>query len=205
MQGLLDGLTGASGWWLYPLLGGLAFAEAALFLGVVLPGETALLIGGYLAAHGRLSLPVMVAVAVGCAIAGDSVGCEVGRRLGPRLRRSALGTRIGPARWARAEAFLHRHGGKSVFLGRSVALLRALVPTLAGAGGLPYRTFLPWNAAGGLVWGGGCVLLGYAFARSLSTLERYLKVSGGLVLGLAAAIALAVHLLHRRRDSRVAR
>lgn len=200
MRGWLEGLAGSTGWWIYLVLGGLAFGEAAVFLGVVLPGETALLVGGYLAARGTLSLPIMIAVAVGCAIAGDSVGYEVGRRLGPRLRRSWLGRRVGDQRWDRAEGFLERHGGKSVFFGRSVALLRALVPTLAGASRMRYRTFLPWNAAGGLLWGTGCVLLGYLFARSLSTVERYLQVSGVAVVVVVVAIGVTVHLLRRRRE-----
>ncbi|MEP6696623.1 MAG: DedA family protein [Pseudonocardiales bacterium] len=200
MQGLLDTLANSHGWWLYVVLGALAFGEAAVFLGVVLPGETALLLGGYLAAHGTLSLPVMLSVAVGCAVAGDSVGYEVGRLLGPRLRTSWLGRRIGEHRWDRAEGFLQRHGGKAVFFGRSIALLRALVPTLAGAARMPYLSFLPWNAAGGTLWGGGCVLLGYAFARSLSTVERYLRVSGGLVVAVIVAVWVIVHVLRQRRE-----
>lgn len=200
MHGLLDTLARSTGWWLYVVLGGFAFGEAAIFLGVVLPGETALLLGGYLAAQGKLSLPVMLVVAVGCAIAGDSVGYEVGRLLGPRLRTSRVGRRIGERRWDRAEAFLHRHGGKAVFLGRAIALLRALVPTLAGAARMPYLTFLPWNAAGGTLWGGGCVLLGYGFARSLSTVERYLQVSGGVVVAVILVIAVVIHFVRRRRE-----
>jgi membrane-associated protein len=196
----LDTLAGATGWWLYVVLGGLAFGESALFLGVVLPGETALLVGGYLAANGTLSLPVMLVVAIGCAIAGDSVGYEVGRHLGSRLRGSRVGRRIGERRWDRAEAFLARHGGKAVFFGRSIALLRALVPTLAGAARMPYTTFLPWNAAGGTLWGGGCILLGYAFARSLTTVERYLQLSGGVVVAVIAVVWLGIHLLRRRRE-----
>ncbi|MDP9241218.1 MAG: DedA family protein [Actinomycetota bacterium] len=202
MDRLLLVLEGSHGWWLYVLLGALAFGEAAIFLGVVLPGETALLVGGYLAANGKLSLPVMVVVAVGCAIAGDSVGYEVGRLLGPRLRTSWLGRKVGDRRWGRAEEFLQRHGGKAVFFGRSIALLRALVPTLAGAARMPYTTFLPWNAAGGTVWGGGCVLLGYAFARSLSTVERYLQLSGGVVITIVVVVWLGIHLLRRRRERR---
>ncbi len=201
MRAWLEGLAGSGGgWWLYVLLGGLAFGEAAVFLGVVLPGETALLVGGYLADRGTLSLPIMIAVAVLCAIGGDSVGYEVGRRLGPRLRRSWLGRRVGDRRWDRAEGFLERHGGKAVFFGRSVALLRALVPTLAGASRMRYTTFLPWNAAGGLLWGSGCVLLGWAFAKSLSTVERYLQVSGVIVIVVVIVIVIAVHLFRRRRD-----
>ena len=69
----------------------------------------------------------------------------------------------------RRRAFFDRHGGKAVFLGRSQAVLRALVPMLAGMSGLAYRTFLPWNALGGLLWGGGVVVLGYVFAHSLGS------------------------------------
>ncbi len=199
MKSLLHAVGGAHGWWVYVVLGALAFGEAAIFLGVVLPGETALLVGGYLCAQGKLSLPIMLVVAVGCAIAGDSVGYEVGRILGPRLRTTWLGRKIGDRRWDRAETFLRRHGGKAVFLGRSVALLRALVPTLAGAARMPYLTFLPWNAAGGTVWGGGCVLLGYAFARSLSTVERYLQLSGVVVVAVVITVWVAVHVLRKRR------
>ena len=202
MTAFVTGLGDATGLWLYVVLGALAFGEAAVFLGVVLPGETALLVGGYLCARGTLSLPVMLRVAVGCAVAGDSVGYEVGRRLGPRIEQSKLGRRIGEHRWQRAAGFLEQHGGKAVFLGRSVALLRALVPTLAGVSGMRYRTFLPWNAAGGRVWGGGCVVLGYAFARSLSAVQRYLQVGGGVLLAVVVAVAVGVQVLRRRRTRR---
>jgi membrane-associated protein len=86
----------------------------------------------------------MIAVAVLAAVLGDSVGYEVGRTLGPRLRASRLGAHIGPQRWATAENFLERHGGKAVLLGRFTAVLRALTPGVAGMTRMPYlRTFLP--------------------------------------------------------------
>jgi membrane protein DedA with SNARE-associated domain len=134
-----------------------------------------------------------------CAIAGDSVGYEVGRLAGPALRRSRLGRRIGEERWQRAEEFLRRHGGKAVLLGRCTALLRALVPGLAGMSRMRYRTFLVWNAAGGIVWGAGCVLLGYAFAQSLTLLDRYLHYASTTVLVLAIGGLVAHRLLVRRR------
>ena len=171
----LRGLGDAVGGWLYLIAGGLAFAEAAVMVGVVLPGETALLAAGFAAHEGVIGLVPMIAVAVVAAIAGDSVGYEVGRHLGPRLQASRLGRFIGEPRWTATADFLHRHGGKAVLLGRGTALLRALVPGMAGMARMPYlRTFLPWNAAGGLVWGAGCVLLGYVFALSLETVSRYL-------------------------------
>ncbi len=191
-----------NGWapYLFALLLFLAFAEAAFFLGFVLPGETALILGGALCATGVFALPVFLPAAVLAAIAGDSVGYEVGRRYGPRLRTSRLGRRIGDDRYLLAESFFARHGGKAVFLGRSQALLRALVPALAGHSGLPYRTFLPWNALGGLVWGGGVVVLGFVFAHSLSSLETGLKYWGiGALTVLGVSVLLL--LLRRRRGA----
>lgn len=164
----------AVGPWLYVIAGALAFGEAAIMLGLVLPGETALLVAGFYAHQGVLSLPWMIVIAVVCAIAGDTVGYEVGRRIGPSLRTSRMGNLVGAHRWAKADDFLERHGGKAVFLGRLTAVLRALMPGMAGMSGMRYRTFLAWNAMGGLLWGAGCVLLGYAFSSALSTVEKYL-------------------------------
>ena len=164
--------------YLFALLVLLAFAEAGIFLGFVLPGETALVLGGALCATGVFSLSVFLPMAVLAAVLGDSTGYEIGRRFGPRIRVSWLGRKMGPRRWGAAEWFFARHGGKAVFLGRSQAVLRALVPALAGSSGLRYRTFLPWNVLGAVVWGGGVVLLGYSFAHSLNALETGLKYWG---------------------------
>lgn len=190
------------GAWLYVISGGLAFGEAAVLLGMVLPGETALLVAGYFCHEGVLSLPVMVAVAVAAAILGDTVGYEFGRRFGPPLRRSRLGRWVGQHRWAKVDAFLNRYGGAAVLLGRFTALLRALVPSMAGMARMPYtRVFLPWNAAGAVVWGSGCVLLGYGFAASLHAVERYLAWGPAPIIA-AAVIALVVVELRKRRRER---
>lgn len=189
------------GVWLYVIAGGLAFGEAAILVGLVLPGETALLVAGYYTHNGVLSLPVMIVVAVVCAILGDSTGYEFGRWFGPRLRVTRLGRFVGERRWERADAFLHRHGGKAVLLGRTVALLRALVPSMAGMARMPYRTFLPWNAAGGILWGTACVLLGYAFANALSTVERYLTW-GPIPIVVAVIAVIAFREVRNRRRER---
>jgi membrane-associated protein len=184
-----------NGWapWLFALLLFLAFAEAAFFLGFVIPGETALILGGALCATGVFPLAAFLPMAVVAAIAGDSVGYEVGRHFGPRIRVSRMGRRIGDKRWGTAQWFFAKHGGKAVFLGRAQALLRALVPALAGSSGMPYRTFLPWNALGALVWGGGVVLLGYAFANSLQRLEAGLMYGGiAALVALVAGVVLMI-------------
>lgn len=188
------------GIWLYVIAGGLAFGEAAILIGLVLPGETALLVAGYFCHEGVLNLPTMIAVAVICAIAGDSVGYEFGRWFGPKLKETRLGRFVGPARWEKAEAFLRKHGGKSVLLGRSVAVLRALVPSMAGMAKMPYRTFLPWNATGGILWGSACVLLGYAFANALGAVERYMTWAPIIVVGLLLAFLIWREISKRRKE-----
>jgi membrane protein DedA with SNARE-associated domain len=174
---------------LFTLLLFLAFAESALFLGFVLPGETALIVGGMLAAQGVWDLGDFFAWAIIAAIVGDSVGYEVGKHFGPRIQHSWIGRRLGTTRWRVADHIFKQYGPQAVFVGRAQALLRALVPALAGMARMPYRTFLKWNAAGGIVWGGGVVVLGYAFAHSLHSLEKALKYwSFVLVAGVIFAI-----------------
>ena len=187
---------------LFALLLFLAFAESALFLGFVLPGETALIVGGMLAAQKVWDLGDFFAGAIVCAIIGDSVGYEVGRFFGHRIQGSWMGRRLGAKRWRVAEHIFGSYGAQAVFFGRAQALLRALVPTLAGISRMPYRTFLRWNAAGGVVWGGGVVVLGYVFAHSLHRLEVALKYWS---IVLIAAIAFAVWQVHKQIDAAIER
>jgi len=188
------------GLWLYVIAGGLAFAEAAILVGMVLPGETALLVAGVFCnpKYGDLNLGVMMLVAVVCAIGGDSVGYEFGKKFGPSLRRSRLGHWVGDRRWSAVDAFIHRHGGKAVLLGRMTALMRALMPSMAGMSGMRYRTFLTWNAIGGLIWAPGCVLLGYAFASALNVVGSTLTWAPLALLALAVLAYVLLHLRRRR-------
>ena len=199
MTEFLKSLGESVGAWLYVIAGGLAFSEAAILVGMVLPGETALLVAGYFCHEKVLNLWVMIAVAIVCAIAGDSVGYEFGRKFGPALRRSRVGTWVGEPRWSRVDGFVHRHGGKAVLFGRLTAILRALTPSVAGMSGMRYRTFFIWNAAGGIVWAGGCVVLGYAFASALTTIERYLTWAPLAVLGLLVVVYVGLEVRKHRR------
>lgn len=196
-------LTSVPAWTVYVLVFLLPFVECSLFVGFVFPGETALLLGGVLASgavpgSGRVSLVALCVLATLGAVLGDSVGYAVGRRFGPAVQNSRLGLVVGAQRWRTAEAFLRRRGGPAVFLGRFTALLRALVPSAAGMSRLPFRTFLLWNAAGGLVWANACVIGGYVAGASYHRLERWLG-TGALVLTLVVLVALVlVHLVRRR-------
>jgi membrane-associated protein len=192
----------AVGGWLYLLAGALCFGEAAILIGMVLPGETALLVAGVFCNpdYGKLNLGLMIGIAVVCAIAGDSVGYEFGKKFGPGLRRSRLGTWVGEHRWAAVDGFILRHGGKAVLLGRLTALMRALMPSMAGMSGMRYRTFLTWNAMGGLIWAPGCVLLGYAFSTSLAAIGETLTWAPLAILAVVVAVYVALHVRKRRQE-----
>jgi len=181
---MLDMAAQLAGPWAYVVLAVLAAAESGAFVGLAVPGETAMLLGGFLAFQGRVSLGWMMAAGALGAVAGDSVGYEIGRLFGEPLKRSRLGRKVGQERWARAEAYLRAKGGRAVFLGRFVGLLRALVPALAGMSEMPYRRFLPWNLAGGAIWASGFVLLGYLAGSS------YRQVEG--IVGRASVLLLLV-------------
>ena len=151
------------------------FAEAALFIGFILPGETSLLIGGVLAHAHVWNIWLFLLVAIAAAISGDSVGYEIGKHFGVRLQQSAVGKFVGQKRWNLAEAIFERYHSGAIFFGRAQALLRALVPALAGMNKVAYPTFLKWNAAGGIVFSTIVTFLGFGFANSLDTLEEYLR------------------------------
>ena len=200
---VLDVLTGVPPWVVLVTTFLLPFVECSLFVGFVFPGETALLLAGVLASgavvgQSRPSLLALCVLATLGAVLGDSLGYAVGRRYGPALQRSRAGRVVGEARWAAATAYLRRRGGPAVFLGRFTALLRALVPSAAGMSHLPFRTFLLWNAVGGLVWANGAVLAGYAAGESYETVEGYLGRGALVMTGLVLLVALGVHLWRRR-------
>lgn len=181
MRPFIDQLLTVSSPWVYVVVGALVFAEAAVFLGFVLPGETAVLLGGVLASAGHLSLPSLLLVVVVAAVAGDSVGYEVGRRFGPRLVRSRFLKRY-VARLEGAQTALRRRGGWAVFMGRFTAFLRAVMPALAGTSGMSYLHFLAFNVAGGIVWGVGVTLLGFFGGHSLNAVASTLGGASAALL-----------------------
>jgi membrane-associated protein len=200
VSGLVNSLLGVPPAVAYLLIGALVFAEAAIFVGFVLPGETAVIVGGFLASSGRLSLTWLLVLVVVAAIVGDSVGYEVGRHAGPRILQSRP-LRRHRERLEGARDFLRRRGGMAVFLGRFTAFLRAVMPAMAGLSQMPYRRFLAYNAAGGLVWGVGVALLAYFAGASYKKVESALGRGSAVLLVLLALTALVVWRF-RKRGSR---
>jgi membrane-associated protein len=197
VSSLASGLTNLHGWLAYLVIAALVFGETAVFVGFVLPGEIAAILGGVLASRGHLALPLLVVIVVLAAITGPFVGYEIGRRLGDRLfaakplRRVRGGTE-------RARSVLSNRGAAAVFFGRFVAIVRAIMPAAAGAAQVRYRTFVLYNVLGGLIWGAGYVLLGYLAGSAYAVVERRVGTGlaiaiGVLVVGAAVAWAISRH------------
>ncbi len=207
MSGFLDGffttLLGLSPALVYLVVFALVFAEDAIFIGFVIPGETAAVLAGVASSLGTTSFALSIVLVVAAAILGDTVGYEVGRHVfGPRILDGRL---LGKHRHklARAEDFLQRRGGSAVFLGRFTAFFRAMMPALAGAAGMPYRTFLLWNALGGIIWGTLFVTIGHVAGTSYKVVEE--KVGRGLAFGVVGVVivaAIAWKVYEVRKDRR---
>lgn len=199
LQKVIDTLLGVPPWLALLIIAGLVFGEAALFFGFVLPGETAVVYGGVLADAGKVSVLVVLAVVIVAAVVGDSIGFEVGRKLGPRLVRAPV-LRNHPERLEAAQGYLRRRGGRAVVAGRFTAFLRAVMPALAGASRMEYPRFLAFNALGGVLWGTACVLLGYFAAHSIGQVTHYLGLtSGAIVVLIVLGLLWAWH--RRTRDA----
>jgi membrane-associated protein len=202
---LVDHLLNVRGWMVYVLVGLIVFAEDALFVGFVIPGETAAVLGGVIASRGHVSYALIAATVVLAAIVGDTVGYEIGRQFGPRLLNINI-LRKRKAKLDDAQGFLRRRGGSAVFLGRFVAFFRAVMPALAGTSRMRYPKFLAYNAAGGLIWGIGFTLLGYLAGNSYKRIEK--SVGRGAAIAVAAVVIIALIVwrvrAHRRDRSEAA-
>ncbi|PWU43924.1 hypothetical protein DLJ46_28785, partial [Micromonospora globispora] len=153
------------------LLGVVMLADAVPLVGVLVPGDAAVLAAvgvGRPATGLATGLATVAAVVAGC-LAGWSLSFLAGRRWGERLRRGRLGGWIGESRWAAAEVILRRGGGRMVLVAPFLPVLNALLPLAAGGLRMPYRRFLACAALGATLWAGLYVLLGTA-ARALAAL-----------------------------------
>jgi membrane-associated protein len=197
MSGLIDSLVDQRAVWVYVIVGLVVFAEDALFFGFILPGETAAILGGVAAGMGHVSVIWMSVIVVAAAIIGDTVGYEIGSRWGIRLLHVKI-LRKREKQVESARAFLARRGGPAVFLGRFIAFLRAFVPFGAGVAHMHYRRFLGYNAAGGVVWGVGSVLLGYLAGNSYQAIEGAIGKWGAISIAIVVVAAVLAWVIYRR-------
>ncbi|MCX4472025.1 DedA family protein [Micromonospora sp. NBC_01655] len=178
--------------------------EASTFLGLFVPGEVAVLVGGVLAHSGRLPLWAVVAAAVAGAALGDQTGYLIGRRYGRRLLSRVPRRLVRSGELRRALDLVRRRGAVAVVLGRWVAALRALVPGIAGLSGVPRGTFTLANLCGGVLWAVTVAVLGYLAGASYRLLEHRLGLGGEALLALLVVLVVARLWRHRRAARRAA-
>jgi membrane protein DedA with SNARE-associated domain len=168
--------------------------------GAPLPGETALVTAGVLAQRGHYSLVAVIAVAALAAIVGDNVGYWIGRRGGRALlRRTPFIRSYFERALPPSERFFERHGAKTVFLGRFIAVLRVTAAWMAGISRMPWWRFLLWNAAGGIAWAILVGVLAYKFGDAVAAAVSRYGLLGLLVVAAAAVVVFLALRVWRNR------
>ncbi|HEU5348850.1 MAG TPA: DedA family protein [Ktedonobacterales bacterium] len=182
-------------------------AVAVESTGIPFPGETTLVVAAvYASTQHSLNIALVIAAAAVGAILGDNAGYNIGKYGGyPLIRRVLRVLHTGEGALLYAQRFFEKHGDKTVFFGRFLAVLRAWAAFLAGANHMPRRTFIIWNAAGGIVWATVYGLLGFILGSNLPLLGRVLKDLGifGFVVVGVVVVAIIVW-RYRRHRQRVA-
>lgn len=182
----------------YPTLFLLTFLETSAFLGLVAPGEAIIVLCGFYAFRGVLDPWLVGAVAAGGAMLGDQVGYLLGRTYGHGLvRRFGKYVLFDERRLRATERYYRAHGGKTVFFGRFMSILRSFGPVVAGISRMKWRTFAPWSVASCIVWGIVFTLIGYFFGKSWAVIEGYMGWGGAAAFVIGVALVLWV--LHRKR------
>jgi membrane protein DedA with SNARE-associated domain len=164
--------------------------------GVPLPGETALIAAAILAERGHYSIVAVIVIAAAAAIVGDNAGYWIGRKGGRALlRRIPVVHHYAERALPPSERFFRRHGAKTVFFGRFIAILRVTAAWVAGISRMPWWRFLFWNAAGGIAWAVLVAVVAYVFGRAAAdAIGRYglLGAAAIVVVGVVALVGLKV-------------
>lgn len=198
LQKLLEDISETLGSWTYLLVGFFAFAETGAFVGLVVPGETVMLLGGAVAGQGAIDIYLLIAIAWFSAWLGDTTSFFIGRRLGREfVIKHGPRVGIGHERFEKVEAYFDRHGGKTIFIGRFISLVRAFAPFIAGSSGMRYRAFVPYSILGTGLWASAHILVGYFFSRSIESAAEYAG-RGAFVLATTIVVVASVVFLVRR-------
>jgi membrane-associated protein len=174
------------------------FAESGLLIGFFLPGDSLLFTAGLVASQGKLNLVVIL---VGCflaAVAGDQVGYQIGKRVGPPLFRRPDSRLFKREYVDRAQSYFDRHGSKTIVLARFVPVVRTFAPIVAGVGEMRYRTFLMFNVLGGLLWAVGVTMLGYILGSTIPSIDKYLLPAIAVIV-VISVLPVAIELVRARR------
>jgi membrane-associated protein len=184
----------------YFIIAGGVLMERSIFVGLIIPGDIILALGGVYASQQQMNLVLVIVIGSLAAIAGESIGFWLGRRYGVRLVRRMpffggwLAERLGAS-----EDFFRRHGGKTVAIGRYATAAGAFIPFSAGAGRMRYARFLAFDVPAIIVWATAITVFGYVFGKNLGFVDRVLSRFGYAVLGLVIVVFLGRWLWKRWR------
>lgn len=180
------------------------FFETSILLGLIVPGDTIVIVASTGIANWGQYVALLCAVIVG-SLGGESVGFALGRWFGPRIRRSTLGRKLGEHNWIRAENYLERRGGIAVFISRFLPVMHSLIPLTVGTSAMPYRTFLRWSVPACVIWAGAYVSVGWLAAGSYDNLSNQLHYAGYFFVAIIAVfllIALLAKKVIEKREKR---
>jgi len=204
LSGLLDIVSSVDPV-LRTLLAGLAILlETSFLVGLIVPGDTVLIVASTAVTSPVEYFSLMIAVICG-AVIGESIGFALGHHFGPYIRRSRLGRRISETNWVRAENYLERRGGVAVFISRFLPVLHSLIPLTVGMSPMRYRTFIAWTVPACVLWSAAYVSVGSAAAGTYREVSGQLHTAGYFFVGVIVVFILAVVLVKKwlhRRESR---
>ena len=181
------------------LIGAIVFAETGLLIGFFLPGDTLLFAAGFFAAQGELWLPSLLFVLIFAAIAGNTVGYEIGDRTGKRIFKKKDGILFREEYIERAEAFYEKHGGKTIILARFIPIVRTFAPIVAGVGNMSRLKFFVYNVVGAILWCVSITLLGYWLGSKIPHIDKYVLP----VILIVMILTFAPTLFHIIKDPKI--
>jgi membrane-associated protein len=186
----------------YAIIAGAVLMERSIFIGLIVPGDLILALGGVYSAQGKLNLVAVIAIGTVSAIAGESTGYWIGRRFGLRiLRHIPLLNRL-EGRIRESRDYFRKHGGKTVAIGRYATAAGAFIPFTAGAARMDYPRFLMFDIPAIIVWATGISVFGFVFGDHLEFVDTVLSRFGYIVLGLLVVFFLGRWLWRRNQERR---
>jgi membrane protein DedA with SNARE-associated domain len=200
LPSFIDFISSVPSIWRNVIAGFAIMLETAVFVGLIMPGDTVVLVASTGVTNWSEFAFLLMAVLIGSLI-GETIGFSIGRFFGPKLRASKLGQRIGEKNWRVADQLVARRGGVAVFISRFLPVLHSVVPAAAGMTKMTYRTFILWTFMACTLWTSVYVGVGFAARASYEQLEENLKVAAfvgiGILLVFMAAISIVKKLLAR--------
>lgn len=179
------------------LLAGFAIMlETSVLVGLVIPGDTVVLVASTGVEHAGEFVGLSLTVITG-ALIGESLGFAIGRFFGPKLRNSRLGVSIGEQNWRHAENFIDHRGGIAVFISRFLPVLHSLVPVTAGMSSMRYRTFMLWTAPACTIWTFAYVSVGSVAAEKFSESADSLHTAGYWFVGALVVFAIVISIVKK--------